>query len=418
MDPRSSPPSTTAAPARQARKLSVRRRTVITSILAVLAAAALLWFLFAPDPVRVELTQVVQGPMQVTVNNEGQVRVHDKYVVAAPVAAELARIELHDGDPVRKDQVVAVLNPLPMDVRQRQEATGRLESARALAREAGLQAQRARAAWQFAVSERTRVERLVRDNFIAPQAAEKAQVTESTSRAEWEAARSREQAALADARAAQAALASTEGPDGARSEVRLTAPTDGYVLKVAEKSARTIGAGTPLLIIGDPHRYEIVVDVLSTDAVRIQPGQTMLLQGWGGNQTLRARVRQVEPVAFTKVSVLGVEEQRVNVLADPVDPLGPLGDGYRIEARIVIWSGERVTKVAGSSLFRVGDAWHVFTVEGGHARERTVTAGRRNQDEVEIVSGLAPGATVIRYPSNLIDDGTKIEKSTQRGPAQ
>jgi HlyD family secretion protein len=382
------------------------RRILVAAVAAVLAIA-LLWLLFSPDPVKVELATATQGTMQVTIDNQGQVRVHDKYIVAAPVAAELQRVELHDGDPVKQNQVVAVLDPLPMDARQRQEATARLDAARALAREAGLRVQRAQTDLQFAQNERRRVERLVADKFVSPQAADKAISTENAARAEWAAAKSREQAAVADVKAAEAALFAVDNTGGKR-QVPLVSPVDGYVLKVNEKSERTVPAGTPLVTVGDPARYEIVVDVLSTDAVKVRPGNLMLLEGWGGGKSLRARVRLVEPVAFTKVSALGVEEQRVNVIADPVDALGPLGDGYRIEARIVIWSEDKVVKVAGSSLFRVGDAWHVFLVEDGRAREREVKVGQRNQDEAQILSGLAPDNTVVRFPGNQLRDGVRI----------
>ncbi|HEY0846936.1 MAG TPA: HlyD family efflux transporter periplasmic adaptor subunit [Noviherbaspirillum sp.] len=391
----------------------MRPRTLIGTVLGVLAAVALLWFLFAPDPIVAELTTVTEGPLQVTVNNQGQVRAHDKYVIAAPVAAGLQRIEWHDGDAIRQGDLVAVLNPLPMDARQRQEAVARLDAARALAREAATRAERTQMDMRLAISERARVDKLVRDNFISPQAAEKAVTAEKTARAEWDAARSREQAAIADIKAAEAALFASEGADGRARQIQLVSPADGYVLKVHERSARTVNAGTPLVTVGDPSRYEVVVDVLSTDAVKIKPGNTMLLEGWGGDRTLRAKVRLVEPVGFTKLSALGVEEQRVNVIADPVDSLGPLGDGYRIEARIVIWSEDKTTKVAGSSLFRVGDAWHVFTVENGRARERAVKVGQRNQDEAQILSGLTKGATVIRFPSNQISDGARVEPAAQ-----
>lgn len=390
----------------------LRPRTLLGAVFGIAAAAALLWFLFAPDPVVVELSTVSEGPLQVSINNQGQVRAHDKYVVAAPVAAELQRIEWHDGDAIKRGALVAVLNPLPMDARQRQEAVARLDAARALAREAGTRAERAQTDMRFAISERARVDKLIRDNFVSPQAADRAITSEKTARAEWDAARSREQAAIADIKAAEAALYATDGGAGGRSrQIQLFSPSDGYVLKVHERSSRTVNAGAPLATIGDPSRYEVVVDVLSTDAVKIKPGNTMLLEGWGGDKVLRATVRLVEPVGFTKVSALGVEEQRVNVIADPVDSLGPLGDGYRIEARIVIWSDDKVTKVAGSSLFRVGDAWHVFTVEDGRAREREVKVGQRNQDEAQILSGLAKGATVIRFPSNQIEDGARVESA-------
>lgn len=390
----------------------LRPRTLLGAVFGIAAAAALLWFLFAPDPVVVELSTVSEGPLQVSINNQGQVRAHDKYVVAAPVAAELQRIKWHDGDAIKRGALVAVLNPLPMDARQRQEAVARLDATRALAREAGTRAERAQTDMRFAISERARVDKLIRDNFVSPQAADRAITSEKTARAEWDAARSREQAAIADIKAAEAALYATDGGAGGRSrQIQLFSPSDGYVLKVHERSSRTVNAGAPLATIGDPSRYEVVVDVLSTDAVKIKPGNTMLLEGWGGDKVLRATVRLVEPVGFTKVSALGVEEQRVNVIADPVDSLGPLGDGYRIEARIVIWSDDKVTKVAGSSLFRVGDAWHVFTVEDGRAREREVKVGQRNQDEAQILSGLAKGATVIRFPSNQIEDGARVESA-------
>lgn len=408
MDTRTEQP---LAQARAAAKPKQRRRTrtVVATILGALAAIAILWFLFAPEPVVVELTTVTQGPLQVTVNNQGQVRAHDKYVVAAPVAAELERIKLHEGDAVNLGDLVAVLSPLPMDARQRQEALARLDGTKALAREAALRVERAREDMRLAISERSRVEQLIRNNFVSPQAAEKAITAEKTSRAEWDAARSREQAAIADIKAAEAALIASERTAGGRTrQLQLTAPVEGVVLKVHERSARTVNAGTPLVTMGDPSRYEIVVDVLSTDAVKIKPDNLVLLEGWGGGTVLRAKVRIVEPVAFTKISALGVEEQRVNVIADPVDPLGPLGDGYRIEARIVIWSADEVTKVTGSSLFRVGDAWHVFIVENGRARERKVKVGQRNQDEAQILSGLDKGATVVRFPSNQIEDGARV----------
>lgn len=406
MDTLSSPP-----PARQQQGRGARYRRWAGSGIAALAIAAIAWFLFTPDPLQVELAQVTQGPMQVTIDNQGQVRVHDKYIVAAPVAAELRRIDLHDGDPVRKGQIVATLSPLPMDARQKQEAYAHLDATRALAQEAALRVQRALTDLQFATNERTRVERLVANGFVSPQAVEKALTAEASSRTEWNAAQSRQQAALADIRTAEAALFAADTRTASGRQLQLSSPVDGYILKVQEKSERTVSAGMPIMVIGDPLRYELVVDVLSTDAVKVPPGATMLVEGWGGGKSLRAKVRLVEPVAFTKVSALGVEEQRVNVIADPVDPLGPLGDGYRIEARIIVWSSDKVVKVAGSSLFRIGDVWHTFVVQDGHAHARAVRIGQRNPDEVQILSGLDPGMLVIRYPTNQLKDGMRVETS-------
>jgi HlyD family secretion protein len=373
------------------------------------------WAVLRPSPVRVEVAEALHGAMQVSVDNQGQVRVHDKYSVDAPVPAELERVELHDGDPVRRGQLVAVLRPLPMDQRQTQEATARADAAAALAREAALRVQRAETELQLARRERERVDKLVAEHFISAQAADKASAAEQSARAERDAAMSRSHAAAADVRAARAAVAAADtSSTGQRRLLRLLSPADGYVLKVNEKSTRTVAAGTVLVTIGNPDKYEIVVDVLSTDAVKIKPGDTMLLDGWGGNGVLRATVRLVEPVAFTKVSALGIDEQRVNVVGDPVDSLLPLGDGYRVEARIVIWSASDVLKIPASSLFRRGDAWHVFVDRQGRAHEVAVEPGHRNQHEAEILSGLTQGAVILRFPGNQINEGVRIMREPVR----
>jgi HlyD family secretion protein len=273
-----------------------------------------------------------------------------------------------------------------------------------------MRVQRSASDLALAASERSRVERLVAEKFVSPQAMDKARSAEAAARAEADAARARSQAAQGDVRAAQAALIAADAATDQRGQqpLPLTSPVDGYVLKVHEKSERIVAAGAPLVSVGNPADYEIVVDVLSTDAVRIRPGQTMWLDDWGGGQSLRATVRLVEPVAFTKVSALGVEEQRVNVIATPVDALGPLGDGYRVEARVVTWEAGQVRKVPGSSLFRVGDAWHVFAVEDGRIRERPVRVGQRNQEEAQVEDGLAEGAQVVRFPNNQMKDGMRV----------
>jgi HlyD family secretion protein len=388
----------------QAQAGAPRRSRLAGILLAVLAAGLLGWLLLAPAPLRTELAALSVGTMQVSVDNQGQVRIHDKFVLAAPVAGRIARSELDDGDPVSKGSLLATLYPLPMDPRQRGQAEARLASARALAREAGLRVRRAASDLQLAGSERARIERLVAERFVSPQAMDKAQAAEAAARADAAAVREREQAALSDVRAAEAALIAAD-----QSPLALTSPVDGYVLKVHEKSERSVAAGAPLVSVGNPANYEIVVDVLSTDAVKIRPGQTMWLDDWGGAASLRATVRLVEPVAFTKISALGVEEQRVNVIATPVDPLGALGDGYRVEARVVIWEAEKVTTVPGSSLFRVGADWHVFVVEGGRIRERAVGVGQRNQEQAQIRSGLAQDARVVRFPGKQMKDGMRVE---------
>lgn len=384
------------------------------AILAVAILIGVLWFLFAPSPIKVELAKVTQGPMQVSINNQGQIRAHDKYIVAAPVAAELERIALRDGDRVKKGQVLAILHQLPLDARQQQEALARLDSAKALLQEARARVQQTHTGMQLARKERIRIEGLVLGGFVSSQAMDKAISAEKSSSDDWRAAQSRQQAASADVRNASSALiAFQKTAHGDSQQIRLTSPADGYALKVHETSARAVSAGTPLITIGDTGKYEAVVDVLSTDAVNIHPGNLVLLNGWGGATTLRARVRSVEPLAFTKISALGVEEQRVNVIADLIDAPGPLGDGYRIEARIIIWSAQDIIKAPGSSLFRVGATWHVFTVRNGHASEREVTTGQRTQDETQILSGLNRDEVIIRYPGNQIREGVRVTAAAE-----
>ena len=216
---------------------------------------------------------------------------------------------------------------------------------------------------------------------------------------------------LIAARAPRPRSATEGGPceDGAPC-IDVRSPVAGHVLRVHEESERIVAAGTPLLEVGDPGDIEVVVDVLSADAVRIRPGAPVAIEDWGGEQPLEARVRLVEPSGFTKVSALGVEEQRVNVVADFVDGPGALGDGYRVEARVVVWEAPDVVRVPGSALFRRGDAWHVFVVERGTARLRRVEVGHRGSFEAELLAGLEPGERVVLHPSDRVQDGVRVRE--------
>ncbi|MGA8055978.1 MAG: HlyD family efflux transporter periplasmic adaptor subunit, partial [Burkholderiales bacterium] len=327
-----------------ARNRSARRLLPGLALLA--AVAGLAWIALAPKPVAVEGAPAVRGPLEVTVDQEAEVRVHDRYVVAAPVAGKLVRVALHDGDAVKAGDIVATLEPAPLDARAREEAVARLDAARALVREAEQNVAHAAADLEQAKRERARVEKLVAERFVSPEAAEKVHTAEATAIAALAAARARVAASASEARVAAAALLALPSAEGRSGRlVNLVAPVSGRVFRVLEKSERTVSAGTSVMTIGDPARFEIVADVLSTDAVKIKPGAPVRLEEWGGDRPLEARVRLVEPYAFTKISALGVEEQRVNVVMDPVDPLGPLGDGYRVEARIIVWSADPVLKV-------------------------------------------------------------------------
>jgi HlyD family secretion protein len=244
---------------------------------------------------------------------------------------------------------------------------------------------------------------------VSPAAREDAQLLATTRRRELEAATSRAETAAHDveiARGALLAASPASGSSGPRTDVR--APVSGRVLRVLEESERVLPAGTTILELGDPARLEIVSDLLSTDAVKVRPGDTMLVEEWGGDRPLRARVRLVEPSGFTKVSALGVEEQRVNVIADLVDSTGPLGDRFRVLARVVLWGSDRVLKVPVSALTRQGEGWAAFVVQGGRARSRPVTVGHRGAFEAEVTSGLREGEEVVAYPSDLIREGVRV----------
>ncbi|MFN0301287.1 MAG: efflux RND transporter periplasmic adaptor subunit [Burkholderiales bacterium] len=377
-------------------------------VVAAMAAAAL-WVAFAPKPISVDTSVVTSGPMEVTVDQQGEVRVHDRFVVAAPVAGKLVRVELHDGDPVRAGDVVAQLEVTPLDPRSRQEAVSRLDASRALVREANQRVAQAVLELEQAGRELRRMERLVADRFVSIEAAEKARTAERSAIAALEASRSRAAATRAEEQIAAAALyAVPAGSAAPGRRMRLTAPASGVVLRVLEKSEKTVLPGTAVMVIGDPTRFEVVVDVLSTDAVKIKPGAAARIEQWGGDESFAGRVRSVEPYAFTKVSSLGIEEKRVNVLVDPVKTLGPLGDGYRVEARIVVWSAANVSKIPSSALFRSGSGWAVFEVVENRARLRFVEIGARNAFDVELRAGLEVGAVVISYPSNDVADGGRV----------
>lgn len=384
-----------------------RRWWVYAGIGCVVAAAVA--YAFRPSPIEVDVATASRGPLMVTVDEDGETRARDRFVVSAPVAGRVARIDLREGDAVAADQEVARIWTLPLSAREREEQVARIAAAEALEREAEERVRRAETDYAQAQRDRERMEQLERRGMVSHQEAEQAVVAERTQANALTEARFRERSTAADAEAARAArLALDESPVGPEGAVRLRAPVAGRVLRVPERSERVVQAGTPLLIIGDPTRLEIVIDLLSTEAVKVEPGMNVLLEGWGGDQTLRAQVRVVEPFAFTKVSALGVEEQRVNVIADFVDPPGRLADAYRVDARIVLWKSDDVLTVPASAVFRRGDDMSVFVVEGGRARRRDVGVGHRNPASVEIVSGLDVGAVVIRHPPNAVDDGVRV----------
>jgi HlyD family secretion protein len=390
----------------------------IATVVFVAGIITLLVIVFRPAPVRVDITRVQRGALQVTVDEEGRTRVRDRFVITAPIAGRVARLAIDTGEAVEQGAVVARMHPLPLDPRTRTEAQARLDAAEATRREAAARVAQARATLEQAQRSGARARELGKSGTIGREERELADLAETARERELEAAEFAARAAEFNVEAARAVLlapgsegalafvAACEAQDGACLELR--SPISGRVLRVPEKSERVVAAGMPLLELGDPTALEIVVDILSADAVKVKPGAPMLIENWGGDQPLHARVRLVEPSGFTKLSALGVEEQRVNVIGDFVSPPVPLADGYRIEARIVVWQTDEALKLPASALFRRAGAWNVFVIEGGRAQHRSVDIGQRGTTEVQILKGLTEGTEVVLHPSDQVEDGVRV----------
>jgi HlyD family secretion protein len=346
--------------------------------------------------------------MRVTIDEDGETRAHDRFVIAAPIPGRMLRVDLEEGDAVSENQIVARIQPLPLNQQQREEVLGRIETAEAGKRQADARAEHARHDYEQARRDRDRAEQLGRERVISAQALEEARNVEITGAEELRAARFSVVAAAAEVKVARAGLVGIETKVQGHKIIDLRSPVAGRVLRVIEKSERIVQAGSPVVVLGDPGKIEVVTDILTTDAVNIRPGAAVFLEAWGGNYPLQAKVRLVEPSGFTKISALGVEEKRVNVIADFIDPPDGLGDGYRVEARVVTWEASEVLKVPGSATFRDRNGWSVFVVDRGRASQRTVQIGHRNQAEAEILGGIAAGEQVILYPSNQLHEGDRV----------
>lgn len=381
--------------------------------LAGLAAALFLYWAFAPSSIVVDVGLVTRGPLVVTVDEEGVTRVRDRFVVTASISGRLSRIGPREGDSVRPGARIATLAPAPLDPRTRQEAGARYEAALDAERTARATLAQAKSALEQAERELTRLETLFRQRVIAVETKERAELTATGRRREYEAAEFQAQAAAHQAEEARATLGAL-GTSSSR--VPVVAPVGGRILRVLEPDERVLAAGTPILEVGDPRHLEVVVDLLSTDAVAVGSGDTVRLTGWGGQDTLLATVTRIEPSGFTKISALGVEEQRVNVIGEVQDPPPTLGDRYRVDASIVVWRRDGVTRVPRGALFRVGSEWRVFVAAGGRARERPVAIGRLGTELAEVSSGLAEGDRVVLRPDERISDGTRIRPREPPAP--
>ncbi|MBI4501105.1 MAG: HlyD family efflux transporter periplasmic adaptor subunit [Gemmatimonadetes bacterium] len=378
-------------------------------IAAVVVVVGALGLLLRPSAVPVETAPVGSGPLRVTVDEQGRTRVRERYIVSAPVGGRVGRIDSREGDEVRRGTLLAKIAPAPLDSRAREAAEAQLEAASDASSAAEAATVRSRATLDQARRERVRIQELATQNVATPEDLERAQLSETAAAKDVEAADFTAQAAAHQVELARAGLLAADPRSSVGGRViEIRSPLEGRILRIPERSERVVVAGTPLLEVGDPSRIEIVAEILSTDAVRIRFGARAIISEWGGDEPLAAQVRTVEPSGFTKLSALGVEEQRVRVILDLVDPAPALADGFRVEVAIVVWEAPRIVKVPTSALFRTGSDWSVFAVSGGRARQRVVEIGHRNAFEAEVTSGLAEGEVVILHPSDKLADGSRV----------
>ncbi len=398
---------------------TLKRRLYFWLPALALFALTLIW-LFRPLPIAVDLAIVERGPLQVSVSDEGEMRVRDMFVVSASITGLMRRVELEPGDPVvANETIIARLEPsVPMflDERATAEASAGVDAAAAARSFAEAQLRRAEAEREFAESELKRLKALAS--------------RQSISENELDAAARRAKTAVAAVQEAKAALKMRESelhqararllnPAQAKRAAKdcdcvlVYSPISGSVLRVLHKSEGVVSAGTPIVEIGDPRSLEVQVDLLSEEAVRVRPGQRALIEGWGGTTRLEGVVQRIEPFGFTKVSALGIEEQRVNVIIDltsPYEAWRSLGHGYRVEPRIVVWESRDEILAPLAALFRDGDKWAVFISERGRAALRHVDIGQQNGVVAQITSGVVPGERIVLHPNDRISAGVRIEE--------
>jgi HlyD family secretion protein len=384
---------------------------------AVVVVGAVVYALL-PQPVGVDAATIERGLLRVTVDEDGQTRIRERYVVSSPLSGRLLRIDLEPGDEVKAgDTLIARIEPTApdlLDPRARAQAQARLNGAEARLQQVGPELQKALVAMQYAETELARERGLLERNATSRLNLEEKELLFRTRTAEYNAAKFAEEIARFEKELAEAALLRTQPEGETIAEdwyFEIKAPIDGRVLRVIQESATVVTPGTSLVELGDPSDLEVIVDVLSHDAVKVLPGAKAFLEHWGGERPLIGTVRLVEPSGFTKISALGVEEQRVWVIVDFDDPKEgrvTLGDGFRVEARIVIWEEPDVLKVPVGALFRSGADWAVFVIKDGRVEQRPVKVGQRSGLEAQILEGVSEGDVVVVHPSDQVVPGVKV----------
>ncbi len=394
-------------------RLSLNFRTLFW-VAAALALAALLVFAFRPQPVLADLGEISRGPLTVAVRDEARTRVRDIYVVSAPVSGRLLRIGNRAGERIEAGAVIAIIQPAPatfVDERSRQEIQAGVRSAEAALALARAELDGAEARLAHARIEAGRTETLFAATVASQSALDRARLDVRTADAAVGNARAGVGVRQAALEAARVRLIEPAAASAGGRAVTIRAPVAGRVLRVLQESESVVAQGAPVMEIGDPRDLEVVAELLSSDASRIVVGAPAVIDAWGDGPALQGRVRQVEPYGFLKVSALGVEEQRVNVIIDPIEPpaaWAAVGHGYRVEAAVTIWREEAVVRAPVSALFRHQGQWAVFRVERGRARLRRVEIGQNNGELAEVRSGLSPGDRVVLHPGQSVSNGVRI----------
>lgn len=395
----------------------IARRLLLWGCVGLLLAAGLV-FAFWPRPIPVDFVTAESGPLVVTVGDEGETRVRDVFVLSAPVTGFMRRIDLDVGDQlVAEVTEIARIEPIDpsfLDVRSAAQAEAAVEAGEAALALAAAEVEMASAELDFADSELKRARRLIRSDTISERALDDAERVFRTKKAALATAQAGLRMREWELEQARAELVSPAVGRQSRDDcecVILTAPVSGQLLRIHQESEAVVTSGQPLVDIGDPVDLEIVVDLLSEDAVKVEAGQRVIIEDWGGRE-LNGRVKRVEPTGFMKVSALGIEEQRVNVIidfADPPEDWERLGHGYRVEVRVVLWEDEAVLKLPLTALFRQGTAWATFVETGGRATLRPVVLGQRTDLEAQVLEGLEEGERVVLYPSDRVVEGVRLE---------
>tara|TARA_R110000868_G_scaffold241497_3_gene497027 strand:- start:842882 stop:844084 length:1203 start_codon:yes stop_codon:yes gene_type:complete len=391
-------------------------RWIIYLLVAGLVFAGI-FYAMQPKPVEVDAGVAQSGTLRITVDEEGKTRIRERYSVSSPLVGRLRRITLDAGDAVRAQEtalaVIEPTNPDLLDARALAEAEARVRAAQAAVRQAGATLESARAGTDFAENELTRITNAFKQGAANKHELDSAQTAQRTAIESHRAAQYGQEITEYELEVAQSALLYAKGESDATDQARmvLTSPIDGVVLRVLQESVAVVNPGTPLIEIGDPLDLEIVIDVLSTDAVGIRPGQRIIIEHWGGDAPLEARVRLVEPSAFTKTSALGIDEQRVNVIADFVTPEASrttLGDGFRVEASIIVWEEPDILHVPTSAIFRTAEHWTLFRIVDKQAQLTNIEIGKQNGTSTQVLSGLSESNQVVLHPSDQITDGVLV----------